>query len=457
MQIKYWKNFSKRRNSTKQPTGGTTLDVILQEPCSVEGPSFILSIIDPSINYVQAFDDYYYVTNKTILDRNRMRIDCAMDELATAKSDIMSGSAFIERSTVLYDSQIVDPLVSTEGMTTCTILSATELTPFAGPNSGYYVIGTINDENETSPGICLYYILDESDLKALRRYLTTNGDNIKQWAEKTFGHIFDCIVSCKYIPLIVGITTTATTVKLGSVDTGVSCARFSGDIIVNATSTFTIPDANLASFRKLEPYSSYKLFIPNYGVVNIPGSCISSTVSVDYHFDVVTGEAYAQVYTINNSIANLVASIQYNIGIDVPITQLRTMTSNTLNGIVSGTTALTGAMTGNPLLIGAGVASGTLGILSGIADQAVSVKGGMGGRSMIGSNQPFLYINTVNTTDSETTALLTYYGKPYMEVNTLSQASGGYVKTRNASISTHLTPDETIAINTALDSGIYLE
>ena len=457
MQIKYWKNFSKRRNSTKQPSGGTSLDVILQEPCSVEGPSFILSIIDTTINYVQAFGSYYYVTNKTILDRNRMRIDCAMDELASARSDILSGSAFIERSTVLYNDLIIDPLVSTDGVTSCAIKTASETSPFADQSAGYYVLGTINDENSNSPGMCMYYVLTESDLKSLRVYLTGNVTNIQNWAEKMFGHVFDCIVSCKFIPLKVSMSTTNAEIKLGTVSTGVNVARFSGNTVVGASSTFTIPDANLATFRKLDPYASFKLFLPNYGIINIPGSCISSTLKVEYSFDVVTGEVYAQVFTINASIANMVASVQYNVGIDVPIAQLRTMTPNALNGIISGSTALTGAMTGNPLLVGASIASGSMGIISGIADQAISVKGGMGGRSMTGNAEPLLYINTLGTTDTETTLLKTYYGKPYMEVNTLSQASGGYVKTRNASISTHLTPDETNAINVALDSGIYLE
>ena len=457
MQIKYWKNFSKRTNSTKQPTGGTTINVVLQEPCSVEAPSFILSIVDTSINYVQAFGDYYFVTDKTILDSNRMRIDCAMDELATAKSDILSGSAFIERSTVLYNDLIIDPLVSTDGVTSCTILPATETSPFADQSAGYYVLGTINDENSNSPGMCMYYVLTASDLTALRVYLTGNVSNIQNWAEKMFGHVFECIVSCKFIPLKVSMTTTNAEIKLGTVATGVNVARFSGDTVVGASSTFTIPDANISTFRKLDPYTSFKLFIPNYGVINLPGSCISSTVTVEYSFDVVTGEVYAQVFTMNDSIANMVASIQYNIGIDVPIAQLRTMTPNALNGIISGSTALTGAMTGNPLLVGASIASGTMGIISGIADQAISVKGGMGGRSMTGDSEPLLYINTLGTTDTETTLLKTYYGKPYMEVNTLSQASGGYVKTRNASISTHLTPTETAHINSMLDSGVYLE
>ena len=45
MTITYWTNFSKRINSTKQPTGGTNITTVaLKTPCSVETPVFILMV-----------------------------------------------------------------------------------------------------------------------------------------------------------------------------------------------------------------------------------------------------------------------------------------------------------------------------------------------------------------------------------------------------------------------------
>ena len=38
MQVKYWTNFNKRKNSTKRPSGGTEISVSLKNPCSVENP-----------------------------------------------------------------------------------------------------------------------------------------------------------------------------------------------------------------------------------------------------------------------------------------------------------------------------------------------------------------------------------------------------------------------------------
>ena len=50
MNIKVWSNFSKRKNSTKQPTGGSTITVTLKDQCSILSPVFILSTLDFTIS-----------------------------------------------------------------------------------------------------------------------------------------------------------------------------------------------------------------------------------------------------------------------------------------------------------------------------------------------------------------------------------------------------------------------
>ena len=68
MNINVWSNFTKRRNSTAQPTGGTQKTVYLKEQTSIEHPSFILAEPLANYNYVQAFGNYYFVTDVINLD-----------------------------------------------------------------------------------------------------------------------------------------------------------------------------------------------------------------------------------------------------------------------------------------------------------------------------------------------------------------------------------------------------
>ena len=98
MNIKVWSGFSKRKNSTKQPTGGTQITVRLKDNCSVEAPVFILTGGLPDYNYVEAFGHYYFVSDIVSLTADVSEIHCTQDVLATYKSDIGNTTAF-----VMYD------------------------------------------------------------------------------------------------------------------------------------------------------------------------------------------------------------------------------------------------------------------------------------------------------------------------------------------------------------------
>ena len=89
MQIKYWTDFSKRKNSTKQPTGGTTATVTLKEPCGIASPSFVSAAIPESVKYIQAWGRYYFVSEVTH-DGPEIIIPCVSDPMATFKSAIGS-------------------------------------------------------------------------------------------------------------------------------------------------------------------------------------------------------------------------------------------------------------------------------------------------------------------------------------------------------------------------------
>ena len=71
MTITVWSGFSKRRNSTKQPSAtGTIITANLKENCSIESPVFILQGNQFNIDYVQAFGAYFYVSNIISLARD---------------------------------------------------------------------------------------------------------------------------------------------------------------------------------------------------------------------------------------------------------------------------------------------------------------------------------------------------------------------------------------------------
>ena len=111
MTIKYWTNFSKRKNSTKQPTGGTSVTCQLKEGTSIEKPVFLLTGDLFTCNYIEAFSHYYFVDDVKSVRNGLTEVSCSMDVLATFKTEIGSYNALIERSASFYDAKYPDPSV----------------------------------------------------------------------------------------------------------------------------------------------------------------------------------------------------------------------------------------------------------------------------------------------------------------------------------------------------------
>lgn len=109
MQITFYSNFSKRENSTKQPSGGTTYNVVLKDEFSIIGGTVTLQVnFDTAINYTAAkYGNFYYkVTDVVSTSNNIVDITLTLDVLATYKPDIAAYTSMIERSP--SDVNIVD-------------------------------------------------------------------------------------------------------------------------------------------------------------------------------------------------------------------------------------------------------------------------------------------------------------------------------------------------------------
>ena len=89
--------FSKRKNSTLQPTGtGTQIDVNLKSGTSLLSPTFLLNISGrPTYNYVSFEGRYYFITDIISVRNDLWEIQCTVDALASWKTDIGSTAAVI--------------------------------------------------------------------------------------------------------------------------------------------------------------------------------------------------------------------------------------------------------------------------------------------------------------------------------------------------------------------------
>lgn len=97
----FYSNFSKKDNSTKQPTGGTAYSVVFKDAFSILGGTVKLQVsFDTAQNYTAAKygSKYYKVTDVVSTSNGIVEVSLSLDELATYKTNIAGYSGLIERA-----------------------------------------------------------------------------------------------------------------------------------------------------------------------------------------------------------------------------------------------------------------------------------------------------------------------------------------------------------------------
>lgn len=210
-------SFSKRSNSTKQPTGGTSLSCQLKEECNMINPTIIIQNVpsgwSPVWNYahIPVFHRYYFVNNWRWLN-GVWEADMISDVLASFKTQIGNLSEYVVRSSADSNGQIVDMQYPT---TAETRVNASMLTNRfqALYGTGYYVLGVISNDSSGSIGGVTYYQMSSSALAALKAYMMSDtfladqGLNVQTITDilpnellKTLYDPFKYIASCCWLP-----------------------------------------------------------------------------------------------------------------------------------------------------------------------------------------------------------------------------------------------------------------
>ena len=107
-------SFTKKRNSTKQPTNelSDSRTVVFKESTSVDSPTFILTGNAFDYNYASWNDGtmtrYYFISDIRTVKNNLTEIDCVIDVLATYKTQILSGTHFVSYSSSLGSTYLPD-------------------------------------------------------------------------------------------------------------------------------------------------------------------------------------------------------------------------------------------------------------------------------------------------------------------------------------------------------------
>ena len=472
MNIYVWSNFTKRRNSTLQPTGGTSKTVHLKEQTSIEKPSFILAEPMPSYNYVQAFGNYYFVTDIINLDASRCEIVCDLDVLATYKSYITSYTAFVERAASSYDIWVNDPQLSQQQSYVRETQNLTDTDGFFTTGAGCFIVECLAKDK----GIVLYAT---NDLMPYRYILdpgvyTTADKNA--WIQSTIAQSFDLDVyvgSVKWFPFTASDlsgTLLTNTFPIGPIDIAAALGGGWSDTVyqLNQTGqkykelTLSLPSTNnFGDFRDCtNQYTQYNLYLPGVGLVSLDAAVIgfaiknARTIKVNIYADLVSGEiTYILRFQASGGGASaIIGRYSGNISVDVPIGKAAVDTVKSAK-MFAGSVAAGAAAGGWIGAIGGALAGGVEAIYNHMTPDT-SMVGGSGNKTEIFYNHSYIVLGRKQFGAKDFPTAVS--GRPLMQ-NVLLSTLSGYVKCGNASVPIPGHEEDMAAVNNYLNSGFYIE
>ena len=464
MIITVYSDFSKRKNSTLQPGGGTRIDVKLKNDTSVERPSFILSAGMSDITYVEAFGHYYFVDDCISLANGLCEIVCSMDVLATYKGEIGNTDAFI-----MYDESanpgIVDLRIATKYRP---VVSSMQGTFHTGITYAGMFVATITGTDGTRA-----YKIPAGRIYKLIPDLEAEIKNIFAQDYTPQG-----ILDLDFVPTI--ISAIRQIIGTGTLAENIRDVRFIPFQMADANShrvmigiydsgydAYTIPIDGYARFTKSSHslsipwhYNDWRranteiyLRIPFVGLVSYSASVLApySSITIESSLDCITGEMAIEVWTSDHKI--LLGGYGASVGMEMPIGS----TSFHLGTAVTALSNVTSAISGGPV----GQFSYIANAVKAFTTPLTQTVGGLGSSATLGllndGGNLNVYIACVTyETNIDPSSVSSVMGTPTFAVKTIGSLSG-FIQCQNASVAVNAHASERDQINSYLNSGFYYE
>lgn len=444
-------HFSKRKNSTKRPTGqGTTVPCLLKSNTSFQNPVFKLKLtLDSALqfNYLKWADHYYFINSTVSLNNDMVEISASEDVLSTYRTEISNYTCFIERSNH-QNPLLDDPLyLPTEDWQKQDTIVAQPVNVFVNGYAGNYIMRIVG-----AAGVETYYIT-EKQLGLLVSFMYT-ADNFQELIENaTTKFLFDpakYIVDLKWLPFrSSNFISIMNDVNLGYWDSGVQALLIGGAsnspvVHFSYNLELTNPLYSNTDFRFYNGnFSRYFVQLPCIGVIPVDITKTNNGQLVaDYYFDAYSG--ISDVWLKSGS--SVIGHYQCQMAVPVNIAGANVNIGDTLIG---GLSTVSSAMTGNAL----GVSSGVLNTMQSILSPEVTSIGAVGSVGGILNNLEASVICYTRMSTEPNGA-----GEGYADGNSRKISTcSGYLRCRNASIEISGFTGDQEQVNSYLNNGFYFE
>lgn len=455
-------SFNKRRNSTKQPTGGTTIDVNLKAVTDMRSPILVLSYEGiPAFNYFSLNGKYFWIDSIESIRDNVWAIHGRIDVLASYKNAIQGSSAY-----VLYDTtantEIVDSRIPIK-KSVQTSRSFTNLNPEARIN-GTYIITTQSYEHG-----CQSYIIGYSYLVQLLKrleawtesYIDADAVDIM---ENIFGilrvigrllvgsgNIIDNIKSIIFIPFNISGEGELEEIAMGAFSISGVYGRPIGSEVQSNSVQLSIPWI-ASDWRRKAPYTQLNLYLPFVGNVALSSDQLASesNITIITSVNKLTGAVSYQV-SMGSDTGRVIGVYGGNAGYMMPFGFNVKTIGDVINSIGQLATGAIAAASGNYAAIGS-IVSATRDMIT----PTTATVGGASGGAGVGLSLAASMLCTYHDTIAEPSTYSAIQGTPSMVVKSLSGLTG-FVQTANFSLAAEGYAADIEEVNSMMNGGVYIE
>lgn len=449
--------FSKRKNSTAQPTGGDEFLCTVKEQSGILSPTLGMDFgkgYSPAhfnYAYIPSFNRYYFITEWNFTG-GLWWASLSVDVLASWKTQIGASTQYVVRSAAQWDGNIMDRLYPTTSLITTDIAGG----PWdwvGGIESGEYVVGIINRDGNTL-GAVSYYVFTNSQFRVFCQKLLDDSDWLGEIADistnllKALFNPFQYITSCMWFPFSVPSGTQQTTITFGWWEiSGIGCAPLADGGVFWDNSQFNLaqhPQASRGSYLNQSPFTRRTLDFSVWGLIPIDTTyLLSGNLYADVRVDCITGIGYLYLSNDGNA-AHSFASYQAQVGVTIQLAQIA---ANYL-GMADSAVGFIGSLASTVLGLGDGAA------ISGVVESAMPQLMSSGKNGSIGafSISPRLISEFFGVTDDS----LEHRGRPLCKDIQLSTIPG-YIMVSDPDVSLPALDSELEQISTFMTGGFYYE
>lgn len=498
LNLKLYKQFAKKENSTKQPDAQTallTLQGILKEPCSIMNPVVkIERLTSDALPFEYTYAEwveagkYYFIEDWVWMD-GLWEVHMKEDVLATFKTEIGAETEYVLRtdSTTTFNGEITD---TTYPATTDIETNTYEmLNPFvANISDGCFVVGIISGDQTDSVGAVTYYAMSSAQFGDLKDILFSDDNlevmgiidsqgqalitDLSQEVLKTLYNPYQYIASCMWFPFNLTAITNKTfvnTLKIGWWGYNISGYRLYAQTLTfqdSVISFSTHPQASTrGSYLNYAPYTKRTL-IGRFGTYAIDTTQFRAGdgIHVQYIIDLITGQCRTNIDKATPASGGLysfdtLAQRDFLAGVPIQIAQVGT---DYLGTAVSAIGAIHGTVSG----MWSGFASGgfagavTGAIYGGASGIYNTIQSAMPQVETSGSNGSFLVANNNTKIVEQFFKIvdedIAHRGRPLCELKQLNTLTG-FILCAEGEIDISCYDNERREIQRYLTTGFFME